>query len=242
MLPFTEVSLPTDGALSFVIRDGNDRPWWWYLDLYGIPLYLISNACGTCEAIFERVQNLDVPLAPNELSAEFADGVQVVSTELIQTVTPLLPKGEYIVGLIETIPVHLKQVQRHRFIGCQADYFWWRLFREKINEITYELILPFVPEKNLSAERISWYQNQFQLGHKPTALALSMIDERDISGGRFKERALVHFLLDGHHKVMAASQIGRPVTILSFLRETALAGIPYIDLKARAYYSGSDFE
>lgn len=241
MMPYDELVLPNDGALSFVIRDSNNRPWWWYLDLYGIPLYLISNACGTCEAIFERVQNLDVPLAPKELSTQFAEGVQTVSTELIQTVTPLLPKGEYIVGLIETLPIHLKQAQRPLSIGCHADYFWWRLFREGEDETTYELILPFVPERSLSAERILWYQTQFQLGHKPTALALSMIDERVVSG-RFRETALVHFLLDGHHKVMAASQIGHPITILSFLRETTLTGIPYIDVKARAYYSGLGFE
>jgi len=83
MLPFDEVVLSTDGALSFVIRDSNDRPWWWYLDLYGVPLYLISNACGTCEAIFERVQDLDVPLAPKELSAQFAEGVQTVSKDIV---------------------------------------------------------------------------------------------------------------------------------------------------------------
>jgi len=30
--------------------------------------------------------------------------------------------------------------------------------------------------------------------------------------------------------------------ILSFLRETTLTGFPYIDVKARAYYSGLGFE
>jgi len=238
---FHEVVVPADGALSFAFRDENSRPWWWYLDLDGIPLYLISNACGTCEAIFRRVQDLEAPIAPQELSGLLRQGLQAVSDDIVQTVVPLLPQGRYVAGLIDIPPSRLTSAQRPRFVGCQSDYFWWRPFREHASERVYELILPFVPEANLSGERIAQYRALLQQGHRPTALALSIVDERAVAG-QFTERALVHFLLDGHHKVMAASQTGYPIRVLSFLRETALAGIPHIDPKARAYYSGSSFE
>ena len=241
MRPYKELAVPTDGVLSFAIRDGTDRPWWWYLDLRGTPLYLIGNACGTCEAIYQRIQNQEVPLAADELSARLAEGVQDISNDLLQTVVPLLPKGKYIVGVIELRPTRLDPAQRPRFVGCHADYFWWRPFYEHPSENVYELILPFVPEANLSRERIASYRAQLERGQTPTALALSMVDERALAG-RFVERALVHFLLDGHHKVMAASEAGRPLTVVSFLRETALTGIPMIDVKVRAYYGGAKFE
>jgi hypothetical protein len=36
-------------------------------------------------------------------------------------------------------------------------------------------------------------------------------------GGSYFEWTLAHFLLDGHHKVMAASRVKKPISILSFL-------------------------
>lgn len=241
MTLYKELAIPSDGALSFVFRKEPDHTDC-YLDLYGTPLYLISVACETCAAIFKRVRDLQVPIAPQELCERFAVGVQIVSDEIIQTVTPLLPKGEYIVGLVELLPARAQRTKNPQRLGCQSDYFWWRLFRERECGIAYELILPFVPEKNLSADWIAWYRARLKRGHKPTALALSMINERALMG-EYNEWALVHYLLDGHHKIMAASQIGYPITLLSFLRETDLfRDVRRIDTKLRAYYGGSAFD
>ena len=63
---------------------------------------------------------------------------------------------------------------------------------------------------------------EFESGHNPTALALSIYDSR-APMGRYYQNALAHFLLDGHHKVMAASQLSRPISILSFLRLNSYA-------------------
>ena len=50
----------------------------------------------------------------------------------------------------------------------------------------------------------------------PTALALSIADVRCVSQRRLDWK-LIHFLLDGHHKIEAASRLGREITLLSFL-------------------------
>lgn len=238
MVSYQEFTKGTDGALSFNIRNDHDRPWWWYLDLNGEPLFLISNACGTCEAIFERVRNLQTPIGPQELSTQLAKGLTSIPGETIQALRPLLPKGDYLVGLIELLPAQLSFGERPRDIGCHADYFWWRLFERNKDGSAYELVLPSVAKTALDAQRIAAYCAQIQQGQKPTALALSIVDERNLGGGRYTEYALAHFLLDGHHKVMAASQMGSPITLLSFLRETTLTGIPSRDEQARKYYSG----
>ena len=53
-------------------------------------------------------------------------------------------------------------------------------------------------------------------GETPTALAISVVDVR-CPAGRFWDVTLLHFLLDGHHKMTAASDLNRPINVLSLL-------------------------
>ncbi|GAA3469853.1 hypothetical protein GCM10018965_044060 [Nonomuraea roseola] len=53
-------------------------------------------------------------------------------------------------------------------------------------------------------------------GENGTAVALGVLD---ISGPYFSDRehwGLFHFLLDGHHKLLAAARAGQAVRLLSF--------------------------
>lgn len=224
MIPqqFTNIQ---DGALSFTNRDGSNGPWWWYLDLHGTPLYFLSGSCGTCEAIYERVGTLDTPLTPQQLSATLNAGLDAVTPEVVQTVAPLLPKGRYTVNILSILPTRRDQNQSQPHVSCAADYFWWRLFDQREHGIFYELILPCVAETALDAERIAFYRAQIAQGHKPTALAFSFSDSRGLGGGRYRQGVHVHMLIDGHHKVMAASQLGQPIQVLSFFCENPYSGI-----------------
>ena len=56
---------------------------------------------------------------------------------------------------------------------------------------------------------------------KPTALALSVLDVKQPANWGDKAEVtehwcLTHYLLDGHHKVYAASNLNQPITLLSF--------------------------
>ena len=54
----------------------------------------------------------------------------------------------------------------------------------------------------------------------PTALAVSILDLKkavDAESEIGTHWCLVHFLLDGHHKIYAAAQARRAITLLSFL-------------------------
>jgi hypothetical protein len=240
MYSVQSINVPTDGALSFSIRPepGSTKPWWWYLDLNGDPLYLISNACGTCEAIFSRVSNLQTSLTPRELAEYLNEGLATIPNKIIETMRPLLPKGDYAIALITVPPTRIDKSQPQFLVGCEANYYWFRRFHQAPASSAYELLLPFVPEVALDQGRIAHYQSLMMQGKKPTALALSIVDERSPSG-QAHEWAIAHFLLDGHHKVMAASQLGQPITLLTFLREANLPGQPYMDVKARAYLEGT---
>jgi len=209
-----ELEVTTNGAISLAIHNGN-RPWWWYLEIEGQPLYLIGNDCDTCPAIFRRVDQARLPLTPQQLSAQLEAGLNSISQEVMDTVAALLPKGRYAVQLLTVKPTLLTQEKTPGRVSCEADYFW-SCPVQKHEEHNDEIILPIVPSADLNAERIASYKARLERGEKPTALAFSILDKRT-PGGRYVENILAHFLLDGHHKVMAASQLSQPVSILSFM-------------------------
>jgi hypothetical protein len=228
--PYRIASSDSDGALSVVLRNREI-----YLDLSGQPFYLVGYACDTCEALFERVRDLQTPLAPQELSDQLRLGLTSIPEPILESVLPLLPKGDYIVGLIEVRPTRTTFNEFAAMLKDRTGYLWWHLHESDERDRAFELVLPAVDESQLNAERIAHYRGLLEHGHRPTALALSMLEER-FPGGRSHDRALVHFLLDGHHKVMAASQLGQPIVVLSFLRESWPSGGQHVDVKLRAYY------
>ena len=209
------VTTDTDGVLSFARRENN---WLYYLDLDGEPFYLVGNRCDTCNALFERARNLKTPIAPAMLSHQLQQGLTLISDDLLATVAPLLPHGYYFVSLLD-LEVELARKADKRWIrgvSCEADYFWWHVLELTEKSSQYELVLPAMPESDLSAERIADYRTQLQQGEHPTALALTLSDYRTVMG-QYPMAARAHFLLDGHHNVMAASQAGLPIRLLSFM-------------------------
>jgi hypothetical protein len=86
----------------------------------------------------------------------------------------------------------------------------------------YEFIVPTIPPDRLRSATIDAYRKR--LGTVGTALAVSVFDVKapalfddspplDVT----EHWILTHYLLDGNHKVNAASIEGSPVSILSFI-------------------------
>jgi hypothetical protein len=210
--------IETDGVLSLKIQGENTGPWnlLLYLNLLGKPLYLIGNLCCTCQAMFQGVNYAQLPLTPQQLSHQLQTGISFVSRDIIDTVAAILPKGMYQIGLVTTKPVLVAGQKPPVYTGCQADYYWSGQYTEAPNHGEYEIILPIVPRSDINGNRVAYYKALYKDGREPTALAFSMYDYRVVRGEYYTD-ILSHFLLDGHHKVMAASQLSRSVTILSFL-------------------------
>jgi hypothetical protein len=242
-MPHSLLNNPTAiGRLSFALNVDQTRPWWRGLELDGKPLYRIGNICDTCEAIFGRFDTAQLPHTPAELSQLLRTGIDHVSPFVSDTVVPLLPRGQYAVALL---PIQPALLQLHTKQTSQADFYLWEnsqpaLVPEKVwpaiprlqpwwfaqsdpvehpglkDRGLYEAVLPLVNEEQLDQTTIDFYKRRIQEGHRPTALALSVVDVRAPSACAFDWR-LIHFLLDGHHKLMAASQLGQSITLLSFL-------------------------
>jgi len=212
----SEFEVAANGVLSLSVRKGGNIPWWWYLDIKGQPLYQIGNSCGTCQAIFDRVRNANMPMTPCQLSEQLEAGLGTIGQDVLETVSALLPRGKYRAELLTVTPSLVTGQDCPQEISCGADYFWLCNLTTSQKTAEYEIILPIVDRLKLGRERIDFYKSEFQKGGHPTALSFSMYDERAIRG-EYLQNAFVHFLLDGHHKVMAASEMSHEISMLSFL-------------------------
>ena len=163
------------------------------------------------------MHNANLPLTPQQLSTQLQVGFETIPQNVVDTVAVLLPKGRYRVELSTVAPSLLTHQDQPWQISCEADYFWLCHFEKNEHGADYEMILPIVARSELDPDRVAFYKAEFEGGRDPTALAFSMHDGRVVMG-QYYQNALAHFLLDGHHKMMAASQLSRSITILSFLR------------------------
>jgi len=81
----------------------------------------------------------------------------------------------------------------------------------------FEFVVPMFPETWLNEDRLPFYRELIAKGAAPTALAISVLDVRQTWNRKNSHWCLAHYLLDGHHKMFAASREGRPATLLSFI-------------------------
>jgi hypothetical protein len=169
------------------------------------------------------VRDTRLALAPEILSAKLNAGLAVITREVTDTVAALLPQGAYLVGIITVTPILVHAAQKAWDIGCDAPYFWIANMQRAKSYAQYELLLPLIPESILDAAQIDSYRAVFRQGQAPTVLALSLVDARAVNN-EYGETALAHLILDGHHKLMAASLEGQSITLLSFLNVDASTG------------------
>jgi hypothetical protein len=86
----------------------------------------------------------------------------------------------------------------------------------------FEFIIPITAPRLLGHQTVEFYRDRFAAGAESTALSISVLDikkpgiwEGDPTVN--EHWCLAHYLLDGHHKIHAASLARKPITLLSFL-------------------------
>ena len=238
-----EITIKTDGVFSFSLRENN---WYWFLDMNGEPFIRISNICGTCSTIFELTKKADLPLSPSKLSEIFNKGFNSIPYEVIEMVKLLLPKGVYTVALI-----NLKPQMPHEYHSWffRDDFFEKRFWMskcqdfetDKVPEWHYEILIPIIDEKSLKQKQIEFYKKSFDAGKKPIALSIS-IDDTRYPSGKGIEHVLAHIILDGHHKIQAACELGLPITVLSFLYRGTEDRFYQVEKGILEYYDGNPLE
>jgi hypothetical protein len=217
-----------ESRVDFQTERGGDWPEWdRFITLDGKRAHHIGNICGTCPFIFERLEGANAKVSPAELSTSLRNGISSIDAALTETVMGILPTGVYKTLLLSCVPQFISPSKKGDYFFEEqiqlwgVDGFWGvphytrnEYYRTQLAKIAdrgalFEFIVPMFPKRYLHEETIDSYAAMLDHHTNPTALAVSILD--------VKHWCLAHYLLDGHHKMFAASKVGRSISLLSFL-------------------------
>jgi hypothetical protein len=209
------------------------------LTLRGVPVFELNLWCGTCPALFQKMNDpaeADLDVANQRLNA----GLDRLDDAVLRAYGSALPKSHYTALLLEITPQLVRP-------GGALDYFsheqvstwgidpivgsadnpgtpYYRTFEAPVPSggHLYEFVVPMVPPAWNDRARVSDYLATSDTA-PATAVAYSLLDVLQPAMNEgvdyYQHWLLTHFLLDGHHKVEAAAAAGRPVRLLSLLDE-----------------------
>ncbi len=229
-------------ALEFT-RTGGGRwaEWNRYLELAGRRAYSIGNICNTCEFLFQRLDGANQSVTPGaDLARELDAGLRTVAPGLLDRLGDVVPAGRYSAALLEVRPRLVRPGSdddyfcREQTALWGVDAFWglphdprteyYRVGSHALGEgrMLFEFLIPMHPHGWLDSARVLHFENRFEQGDRPTALALSVLDvkhpaEWEDSCEITEHWCLAHYLLDGHHKTYAAAKAGAAITLLGLV-------------------------
>jgi hypothetical protein len=242
LLDTSEQNVKGSSSIIGFIDEGGHGPTGFdrYLTVQGEKAFHIGNVCGTCSFFFERLgganQSLDVEAIVDHLNT----GITKLGPPVIPALALIVPDGKYKV-LLQEIHPHLVKP------GESADYFvdeqvalwgidgFWGLphspkteyYRLRTQTMTnnrglFEFLVPMFPHNWLDQKRLAEYAVSYSKDVMPTAVSISVFDIKQPATGDSDEQitshwCLAHYLIDGHHKVYAAVQENKPLTLVSFL-------------------------
>ncbi|MFJ9315957.1 hypothetical protein ACIRN4_17330 [Pimelobacter simplex] len=208
------------------------------LTIRGLPVFELGLWCGTCPAIFQRLNEpdtADLGVAHERLNA----GLNAIDEDVLRVYGKALPKSRYTALLLEMAPQLVAPGDAFDYFSHEQVATWgvdpvagspenpatpyYRSFETPIGREghLYEFVVPMVPPAWNVRERVAEYADT--TGATPTAVAYSLLDVTqpavDEGDDYYEHWVLTHFLLDGHHKVEAAATTGRPVRLLSLVDE-----------------------
>lgn len=227
--------------LGFATKGGGSwEVWDRFITIDGKDAYHIGNICGTCSFFFQRCDGANKSLNPCELQEQLTTGLTRLTDAQATALSELLPDGDYEATLLRRIP-HLVAPGESDDYFCREepalwgiDGFWGlphnprtKYYRGADKPLgdgayLYEFLIPMFPDSWCDAKRVSEFEGHLQEGRHPTALAISVLDIKqpanwDGDPSVTSHWCLAHYIIDGHHKILAASRSKRPVGLLSIL-------------------------
>jgi hypothetical protein len=213
-----------------------------YLLIDGKRAYNLGIDCQTCSLLFERLSGANQSVEIEKTAEALRKGVQSLVDPIVEVVGAGLPKGEY-VALLTEAPLSLVYPNGKGDYFCEEqmalwgeDTFWclphdpripyFRAGESDIGESRrlFNFIVPMYPTKWLTFRPPSEYQQELRERGTGTAVALSILDVRgpaifqgDPIPDPLEHWCFTHYVIDGHHKLHAASESGKPLNILSFV-------------------------
>jgi hypothetical protein len=233
---FAASSRSDNSAIGFARTGGGYwTEWDRFLTLDGKPAFHIGNICNTCSFFFERLSGATRSVDVDSVATAMAVGLPTLSEGVKEQLVQVLPRGDYIACFIQCTPVLTRPRSPDDYFCREQvelfglDSFWdlphdprteYYLLGSKLmqpHRTLFEFLVPMFPSRWLKPDVVERYSDALAAGATPTALAVSILDAKSPHDADMEHLCLTHYLLDGHHKVLAASRASRPVRIVSFL-------------------------
>jgi hypothetical protein len=220
-----------DGSLT-----GFDR----YLTVEGNKAFHIGNVCGTCSFFFERLEGANQSVDVEAIVGNLNRGITELGPPVIPALALIVPDGTYKVLLQEIHPYLVKPGESADYFANEQvslwgiDGFWgmphfpkteyYRLRTQTLTDSRglFEFLVPMFPHNWLDQKQLTEYKVSYGKNVMPTAVSISVLDVKQPAMWTEGENitshwCLAHYLIDGHHKVYAAAQENKPLTLISFL-------------------------
>lgn len=216
-----------------------------YLVLDGKRAYTLGLCCQTCSLLFERLSGANQTAEIESTAEALRAGVQSLNDEVVDVIGRGLPEGEYLAALAETPVQQAFPGDDHDYFSHEViklwgeDTFWCLPHNPRIpyyragdqdlgqGRRLFNFIVPMFPAKWLTMTTVDKYVEALRTKASGTAVAIAVLEVRSPgnSAGDPKPQVvehwcLTHYLLDGHHKLHAASETGKPLQLLSFIALT----------------------
>ena len=196
--------------------------------------------CGTCPVLFQRLEGATGTLSIAELEDRLCEGLSGFDADVLAAFGGLLPVGGYLPMLLQVTPQLVTPVAEGDYFAHEQvatwgiNSFWglpenprtpyYRTFETPVTAAAhlYEFVVPMVPPTWNDRDRVRHYSQLLEAGRLPAAVAVSILDlsqpaMNDQSSDYYQHWALIHFVLDGHHKLEAAAVTGRRVLLLTLV-------------------------
>lgn len=210
------------------------------LSLDDVPAFELSWWCGTCQFLFRRLEGANETLSLDDMAGHLANGISDIDKDVIATFSALLPEDDYLPLLLSATPRLVVPMREGDYFAEEQvatwglSQFWglpeypqtpyYRTFETAVSADAhlFEFVVPMTPPSWNDAERVAWHARRLTTSSTPTAVAVSTLDvaqpAMDTQSTDYYEHwGLTHFLLDGHHKMQAAAETGRPLQLLALV-------------------------
>lgn len=204
------------------------------------PAFELSHGCGTCQFLFQRLEGANDSLSLDALQARLTAGLDDLDEEVMTTFGALLQQGAFLPLLLSVrpqlvVPGQLGDYYSEEQVSTWGlSSFWglpeypatayYRTFETAVDRSAhlFEFVVPMLPPAWNDAATVAGHAQRLAGSDRPTAVAVSTLDVCQPAmappgSDPFAHWGLTHFLLDGHHKVQAAAETGRPLRLLSLL-------------------------
>ena len=182
--------------------------------------------CETCEFIINKCNHFSSSITVNELRDILNHHVEELSGNIINQIQTILPNGTF--GVIQR---NVKpKISSNDDFNFSKDYTYYEINKiniaqmvniSKLENYTYqelnvnEYILPIQENIYFNENVIKQYEQMVLKQNTPCAIAISILE---IHGrDNWFTINLLHFILDGHHKIRAAANTNSSIKLLSFI-------------------------